>query len=357
MAIAVLVSGGVDSAVALARLVRAHGPREVVAFYLKIWLEDELAFLGSCPWEEDLRYARATAALLGVPLEVVPLQRRYHEAVVARAVAELARGRTPSPDLHCNTEIKYGAFVEAVGAGFERVATGHYARVAERAGRRVLLAARDPVKDQTYFLSRLAPEQLARALVPIGDLTKAEVRAEAAALGLPPAERPDSQGICFLGKIPYPAFVRAHLGDSPGPIVDVDTGRTLGEHRGLWFHTIGQRQGLGLGGGPWFVVDKDVAGRALRVAHASRLAAHRRVDLEIEDLRWPGGEAAWARATTLKLRHGPARLACRVEAPDEDDGHVARLRVRLAEPEPGVAPGQFVVLYDGDVCLGSGVIR
>jgi len=354
MAIAVLVSGGVDSAVALARLVRAHGARDIVAFYLKIWLEDELAFLGSCPWEEDLAFARATTTRLGVPLEVLPLQRRYHEAVVARAIDELARGRTPSPDLHCNTEIKYGAFADAIGSGFEVIATGHYARVDEGPGGRTLRTAVDPVKDQTYFLSRLTPAQLARAAFPIGDLHKASVRALAKDLGLPSAERPDSQGICFLGRIPYPAFVRAHLGDRPGPIVDIDSGRTLGEHRGLWFHTIGQRQGLGLGGGPWYVVDKDLTTRALYVTHARSLASHLREALEIEDLRWPGGEAAWARATTLKLRHGPGRIACRVV---ESLAASDRLLVHLAEPEAGVVAGQFVVLYDGELCLGSGVIR
>jgi len=349
--IAVLLSGGVDSALALARLVEARGPRDVVAFYLKIWLEDELAFLGACPWEEDLAFARATTERLGVPLEVMALQRLYHERVVARAVEELARGRTPSPDLHCNSEIKLGAFLDAIGPGFDEVATGHYAQVAARDGRVRLLAAADPVKDQTYFLSRLSPAQLARVRFPIGDLDKRAVRAQALARDLPPARRPDSQGICFLGKIPYPAFVRAHLGERPGPIVDAETGRELGRHRGLWFHTIGQRQGLGLGGGPWFVIDKHLDDNALVVTHARSLAAHRRADLEAEDLRWPAGVAAPERATTLKLRHGPARLGCRVTP--AGGGRVA---VHLERPEAGVAPGQFVVLYDGDECLGSGVI-
>ena len=248
--IAVLVSGGVDSSLALARLVAQHGPRAVTAFYLKIWLEDELAFLGDCPWDDDLVHVRATTERLGVALEVVPMQQRYHERVVKRAIDELARGRTPSPDLHCNAEIKFGAFLDAIGPGFDTVASGHYARVAVRDGTRELCAGVDPVKDQTYFLSRLLPEQLARVCFPIGDLPKAEVRRLAAELALPSATRPDSQGICFLGNIPYPAFVKACLGERPGAIVDIDTGRELGAHRGLWFHTIGQRQGLGLGGGP-----------------------------------------------------------------------------------------------------------
>lgn len=352
MRIAVLVSGGVDSALALARLCEANPRADLVAFYLRIWLEDELAFLGDCPWEEDLRYVRATCAHLGVPLEVIPLQQAYHARVVARALAELERGRTPSPDLHCNAEVKFGAFVDAVGPSFDAVATGHYARmIPDGDGHPRLFAAADPVKDQTYFLSRLTPDQLARARFPIGDLPKPEVRAEAARRALPPASRPDSQGICFLGRIPYPAFVRANLGDRPGPIIDVDSDRELGQHRGLWFHTIGQRQGLGLGGGPWFVVAKDVARGALLVAHASRLAEHRRADFEVEDLCWVSGRAAPERATTLKLRHGPRREAARLEL----DGAIGR--VHLASPEPGVAPGQYAVFYDGDECLGSGVIR
>ncbi len=210
MRIAVLVSGGVDSSVALARLV-AEGRHELTAFYLKIWLEDELAILGECPWEEDLRHARAVCETLGVPLEVVPLQDRYHERVVAHAIAELSAGRTPSPDLQCNQRIKFGAFLEAVGGDrFDAVASGHYARVElDGAGRAHLLRAPDPVKDQTYFLARMHQAQLQRARFPIGDLDKPAVRQRAAELGLATAARPDSQGICFLGKIKYPEFVRA----------------------------------------------------------------------------------------------------------------------------------------------------
>ncbi|MBL8785902.1 MAG: tRNA 2-thiouridine(34) synthase MnmA [Deltaproteobacteria bacterium] len=349
--VAVLVSGGVDSSVALARLRREPG-LELHAFYLRIWLEDELAYLGDCPWEEDLRHARSVTDQLGVPLEVVSLQTAYHERVVAHAVAELARGRTPSPDLHCNERVKFGAFMELVGAGFDRVATGHYARVshADQVPSR-LLAAADPVKDQTYFLARLTQGQLARVLFPIGDLAKAEVRAEARALGLSTQSRPDSQGICFLGKIPYPEFVRHHLGDRPGAIVDRDTGKTLGAHAGLWFHTIGQRKGMGLAGGPWFVVDKDPATQTLFVAHADRVHAHHRADFEVEDARWLGSPAPLPARLEVKLRHGPRRVGCTLSHALAD-----RLRVTLDTPDPGVAPGQFAVFYDGAECLGSAVI-
>lgn len=357
MKIAVLVSGGVDSSVALALLARRRPDIELRAYYLKVWLEDELAHLGHCPWEDDLRHARAVTDHLGVPLEVVPLQTIYHERVVAHAIAELAAGRTPSPDLHCNERVKLGAFLDAIGPTFDRVATGHYARVLRHEARPRLHAAADPIKDQTYFLSRLSPEQLARLDLPLGDLHKREVRAVARALGLATQDRKDSQGICFLGKIRYPEFVRHHLGLAPGPIVDIDSGAALGSHQGLWFHTIGQRKGLGLGGGPWFVVDKELTSRTLFVAHAERVAAHQRADFEVADLRWLAPPALLTGALRVKLRHGPASLGCTV-----DHGREGRLRVRLSTPDPGVAPGQFAVFYRDlpdapPECLGSGVIQ
>lgn len=356
MKIAVLVSGGVDSSVALALLAQRRPEVELTAFYLKIWLEDELAFLGECPWEDDLRHARAVTEQLSVPLEVMSLQRAYHDRVVAHALSELAAGRTPSPDLHCNERVKFGAFLDAIGDEFDAVATGHYAIARHESGVARLFAGVDPVKDQTYFLSRMSPVQLARARFPIGHLHKREVRALARELGLANQARKDSQGICFLGKIPYAEFVRHHLGTAPGPIVDLDTGHVLGRHEGLWFHTIGQRKGLGLGGGPWFVVDKDLGSGTLLVAHHARFAARHRADFEVGELRWLGDAPAPGEALELKLRHGPQRVACTLEPARE-----GALAVHLATPDPGVAPGQFAVFYrptdEGVECLGSGVIR
>jgi len=350
MRVAVLVSGGVDSSVALARLARSK-ERDLVAFYLKIWLEDELAFLGECPWEEDLVYVRAVCDDLGVPLEVLSLQQDYHALVVRPALEELRAGRTPSPDLACNALVKFGAFVDRVGESFDRVASGHYARVERASGRPRLLRAPDPIKDQTYFLSRLSEAQLARAMFPIGHLTKAEVRAEAEALGLATRARPDSQGICFLGKLRFPDFVAATLGEAPGDIVDADTGALLGHHRGLWYHTIGQRRGLGLGGGPWFVVGKDLAAGRLLVAHQTRYRPHQRGRFIARDLHWIGAAPAMGAPLLARLRHGPALSACRL-AP----GPERSLEVTLDAPDQGVAPGQYAVFYDGEVCLGSGVI-
>ena len=348
--IAVLLSGGVDSSVALCRL-RSAGHRDLQAFYLKIWLEDELADLGSCPWEEDLGYARQVCAQMGVELEVVPMQREYQERVVRYVVDELRAGRTPSPDLFCNERVKFGAFLDTVGSQFGRVASGHYARIEERGGRLRLLRGVDRVKDQTYFLARLSGEQLRRCLFPIGALQKCEVRAEAERQGLANCARRDSQGICFLGKIPFDDFVERHLGVCHGAIVEAATGRRLGEHRGYWFHTIGQRRGLGLSGGPWFVSAKRVEDNVVEVTHGERLRASSRDRLTIADVHWISA-APETSAVEIKLRHGPETIPARIEAIDADRWHV-----RLASADPGIAPGQFVIVYDGDECLGAGAIE
>ncbi len=348
--VAVLVSGGVDSAVALHRLVD-QGDLSLTAFYLKIWLEDDAAFLGSCPWEEDLEYVRAICDRLGVPLEIVSLQQEYRRRVVEYALGELKLGRTPSSDILCNSLIKFGAFLEGAGRDFDRVASGHYARTREVEGTTRLLRGVDPVKDQTYFLCRLSQEQVARCVFPIGDLGKDEVRRLAQKINLPNADRPDSQGICFLGKIPYDEFVRHHLGDRPGPIVDVESGRTLGGHRGLWFHTIGQRKGLGLGDGPWYVVSKDPETSTVKVVHADCLAGHTRREFLVVDPHWIAAEPKTSNLM-VRIRHGEKLWPAQVRL--EGAGGV---RVILEEGDPGIAAGQFAVFYDGEECLGGGPIE
>ncbi len=350
MRIAVLASGGVDSSVALS-LLKREGGHQLQAFYLKIWLEDELSYLGECPWEEDLECVRAVCRQLDVPLEVVSLQREYRSQVVEAAIGELRAGRTPSPDVFCNQRIKFGAFLGRAGEGYEKVATGHYARTRQVDGLHQLLRAPDPVKDQTYFLSHLSQAQLAQAVFPIGAMHKSQVRRLAAHFDLPNQGRKDSQGICFLGKIKYPEFVRHHLGECSGPIHEAETGRLLGRHRGLWFHTIGQRQGLGLHGGPWYVVRKDVEGNALWVSHAEFYRGCARRDLVLSKVNWLSGEPLRQRLQ-IKLRHGPSLAGCRVRRIDFD-----RWQVEMDEEDPGVAPGQFGILYDGEVCLGGGVIE
>jgi tRNA-specific 2-thiouridylase len=349
MRIAVLTSGGVDSSVALARLAE-EGRHELRAFYLKIWLEDELAFLGSCPWEADLAYVREICEGFGVPLEIVPLQREYHDRVVATTIAELEVGRTPSPDVLCNRLIKFGAFVDSLGSSFDVIASGHYARVDHSSSPSRLLKGVDPVKDQTYFLSQLRQDQLVRCLFPIGHLTKREVRAEARRFALPNRDRPDSRGICFLGRVPYDAFVEHHLGRVPGPIRDVDTGEVLGTHRGLWFHTIGQRKGLGLPGGPWYVVTKSLEKNELLVAHGDLLDHHCRRSFRIASPHWIARPPRSDRLE-VRIRHAPKLVGCTVTT-----GATGGLEVAMDEAEPGIAPGQFAVIYDGDECLGGGAL-
>ena len=356
--IAVLLSGGVDSALALA-LLREAGHR-LTAFYLKIWLEEELAFLGDCPWEEDLRYARAVCDQLQVPLEVVPFQAEYQQAVVQYVLGALRAGHTPSPDVLCNRAIKFGAFVERIGGDYDAVASGHYARLERAAdGHTRLLRGVDPAKDQSYFLAYLRGPQLGRLRFPLGALRKHQVRAMARERGLAPSARKDSQGICFLGKLSYPAFVRAHLGETPGPIREFAGGARLGTHRGHWFHTIGQRQGLGLGDGPWYVVAKDTAANTVYVAHDPGAAAPAAVALVDGNWLEPAPpDDLYERPLLVRVRHGDVPRPCRLGAPAGGNGAAPTLR--FDHPQPGIASGQFAVLYGGaggELCHGAGVMQ
>jgi tRNA-specific 2-thiouridylase len=347
--IAVLVSGGVDSSVALALLKEAGF--DVTAFYIKIWLEDELAFLGACPWEEDLEYVRAVTKQLGVPLEIIPLQKEYWERVVTEAINEVKVGRTPNPDMLCNVRIKFGAFWDAIGNTYAKVATGHYAQVEEKSGKFFLKKTPDMVKDQTYFLSQLSKVQLSRALFPIGSYEKPVVRALAEKFGLPNAKRKDSQGICFLGKIPFDEFLRHHLGEKPGPIVEFETGKTIGEHKGFWYFTIGQREGIGLSGGPWYVVGKEALTNTVFVSHAEHRAERARDRFVVRDLNWFNDKPEDGAELSVKLRHGPKEYSCQLQWRNE-----RALEVFLDEKDPGLAAGQYAVFYRGDYCLGGGVI-
>ena len=348
MSTAVLLSGGVDSSVAL-HLARREDP-DTTAFYLKIWLEDELAHIGDCPWEEDLTYARAVCDQLEIPLEIVPLQAEYLERVVSLAISELKAGRTPSPDIFCNQRIKFGEFVNRVGHAFDRVVSGHYATIERGPAFDRLRRSPDAVKDQTYFLCGLSQGQVRKAAFPIGPFTKEEVRRKAADLGLPNRDRKDSQGICFLGKIHYPDFVRFHLGERQGDIVDIDTDTVLGTHQGFWFHTIGQRQGLRLGGGPWYVVDKDVDRNVVYVSHQDRREPRLRSTFIVASPNWiaepPDGETL-----STKVRHGPDLIPCTISPMGTD------YAVELEHPDGGIASGQWAVFYDGDYCLGGGIIE
>lgn len=348
MNIAVLVSGGVDSSVAL-RLLQEQG-HTVTAFYLKIWLEDELSFLGTCPWEEDLAYVRAVCEQAGVPLEVISLQKEYHEAIVAYTVAEIKQGRTPNPDMLCNQYIKFGAFYDLIPDTFDKVATGHYAQVVERDGRFELHRSPDDIKDQTYFLARLSQAQLSRALFPIGHLTKSQVRALAEKFDIPNKARKDSQGLCFLGKLKFSEFVRYHVGTQKGAIIEFETGKKLGDHEGFWFYTIGQRQGLRLAGGPWYVVAKNPKDNIVFVSKNYYAADKPRNQLTISDVQWlphyvPTDDIS------VKLRHGSKEYQCNLVP--QNNGTYG---VVLNDHDQGIAPGQFAVFYQDGRCVGSGVI-
>ena len=259
---AVLISGGVDSAVTVHRLYEQGVPMHL--FYIRIGMDTDE---GDCSAEEDIEMCSLIARKYGLPFDVVSLHQEYWDNVMEYALRTVRAGLTPNPDIMCNSIIKFGYFEQRWGREYRQTATGHYASTyIDSEGVKWLATAIDPVKDQTDFLARISGEQLSHIIFPLGDLPKAEVRRIAVEAKLPNAFRRDSQGICFLGKINYNDFIRRHLGEKPGPIIEIETGRKLGEHRGYWFHTIGQRKGLGLSGGPWFVVRKNVDDNVLYVS-------------------------------------------------------------------------------------------
>jgi tRNA-specific 2-thiouridylase len=349
MKIAVLVSGGVDSSVAL-RLLHEQG-HELTAFYLKIWLEDETSFLGTCPWQEDLTYVQGVCEQIGVPLQIVPLQKEYYQTVVSYTLAEIKAGHTPNPDVFCNALIKFGLFFDYIDNSYERVATGHYAQVCQHNGTTGLVASPDPIKDQTYFLAYLKQKQLARAMFPIGHLYKEQVRELAHKFDLPTKDRKDSQGICFLGKLKFQDFIRHYLGDKPGDLIEFETGKKLGTHKGFWYHTIGQRQGSGLAGGPWYVVSKDAATNEVFISRRYYEQDKKRNHFVINRCNWIAYEPVDGRYQ-VKLRHGKHKHECTIEL--QDNGAV---RIMLTDDDQGIAAGQFAVLYDGDRCVGAGIIQ
>jgi tRNA-specific 2-thiouridylase len=343
--VALLISGGVDSSVAL-HLLKQQG-FDVHAFYLKIWLEDELSFLGDCPWEEDLKYAEQITTSVNVPLTVLPFQKQYHERIVQYTLDEVRVGRTPNPDVLCNSRIKFGAFLEAIGNDYELVATGHYARTEKRNNLTYLRMAKDTFKDQTYFLSHLTQEQVSRLIFPVGDYLKSEVRQLAQDFDLPNKDRKDSQGICFLGKIEFKDFLKYHLGERTGDLVESETGKKVGEHEGYWYYTIGQRKGIKLSGGPWYVVKKDIPTNTVYVSSKVDASTGTSNSFVIREPHWIAREPQGG-DLRVKIRHGERTIGCSLE-------HGNGLRVLLQEPDY-IADGQFAAFYEGDHCLGGGVI-
>ena len=345
--IAVLLSGGVDSSVVVYELARRGLHPD--CFYIKIGPEEKEEW--DCTSEEDLEMATAVARRYGCRLEVVDCHREYWDQVTRYTMDKVRAGLTPNPDVMCNRLIKFGAFHEKRGHEYDLIATGHYAQTeVDSEGRKWLVTSPDPVKDQTDFLAQIESWQLQKAIFPIGHYEKNEVRAVAEREHLINAKRKDSQGIC--GQINYNEYIRRYLGECPGDVIEMETGKRIGEHRGLWFHTIGQRKGLGFGGGPWFVIKKDVEHNILYVSHGYDPQTAYKKDFPVHDFHFLTCEVPM-HSVTFKIRHTPDYHPATIER--LDDG---RLMIHSDDAIHGVAPGQFCVVYDEHHhrCYGSGEI-
>ena len=353
MNIAALVSGGVDSSVTIP-LLKEQGYDPTI-FYIKIGMEDEPGYT-DCPSEEDIEITTFIAKKYGLKMEIVDLQKVYWERVISYTLDEVKKGLTPNPDVMCNKMIKFGAFEELYGKDFDLITTGHYANTKVINGTKYLTTAIDKRKDQTYFLGQITNDQLKKLMFPIGDLQKNEVRRLAEEMKLPSAHRPDSQGICFLGKINYNDFIKRYVGERKGDIIELETGKKLGTHNGFWFHTIGQRRGLGLSQGPWFVVKKDIEQNIIYASNGYDPASQYGSTVNLSHFHWinenPDQDYSTAKRIKFKIRHTP-----------EFTGGALVMKgnkyiLESDEPIAGIAAGQFGVIYTDDekICLGSGAI-
>lgn len=347
------MSGGVDSAVAALLLKRAGW--DVVGLFMKNWEDDDDDEY--CSTRQDLIDAAAAADVIGVDLEAVNFSAEYKDRVFAEFLREYSAGRTPNPDVLCNAEIKFKAFLDhAMRLGASKIATGHYARIGCSENRFQLLKGKDPSKDQSYFLHRLNQEQLSRVMFPVGELKKTEVRRLALEAGLPNHAKKDSTGICFIGERPFREFLNRYLPKVPGPIRTPE-GRLVGEHMGLAFYTIGQRKGIGIGGmaqmkgEAWYVADKRLESNELIVVQGHDHPLLMKNTLDASDASWVAGTAPEKRSVTAKTRYRQADARCSLERVLESE-----IRVGFEVPQWALTPGQSVVLYEGEVCLGGGVI-
>ncbi len=352
MEIAALLSGGVDSSVVV-HLLKETGYTPSL-FYIKIGMDDDE--LLHCSSEEDIEMASLIARKYGCKLEIIDLHNDYWEKVVSYTIEKVKQGLTPNPDVMCNKLIKFGVFEDKVGKHFDKTATGHYATTTEIENKIYLSTALDPIKDQTDFLAQINSLQVSKLLFPIGHLMKNEVRKIAETANLPSAKRHDSQGICFLGKVNYNDFIRRYLGEKVGPIVEFETGKIMGKHNGYWFHTVGQRKGLGLSGGPWYVIKKDVDANIVFVSKGYDVETQYGNEFTIRDFNFIT-ENPWKYNTneidvTFKIRH----------TPDFTHGKILKTNFGYHlisnEKLQGIAPGQFGVVYDvnSKICIGSGEI-
>ncbi len=352
MKIAVLISGGVDSAVVVHKL-KEEG-HDLHLFYIRIGMDNDE---GDCSAEEDIEMCNFIAAKYGLPFDVVSLHQEYWDNVMEYALRTVKAGLTPNPDMMCNKMIKFGFFEQRWGHEFDLTATGHYATTDFVDGIKYLATAVDPVKDQTDFLAQISYAQLKHLIFPIGNLPKSEVRRIAIETKMPNAYRKDSQGICFLGKINYNDFIRRHLGEKKGNIIEIETGRKIGEHKGYWFHTIGQRKGLGLSGGPWYVVKKNVSDNTIYVSNGYDNEKQYGRTIHLDEMHFISGNP-WEGIDTpvpimFKNRHSPEFIKATLT-------HLGGLEyfIESEKKVQGIAPGQFAVIYspDAHLCYGSGII-
>ncbi len=342
------LSGGVDSSVA-ALLLKRQG-FEVIGLFMRNWEDDE-----ECPAKQDFLDVLAVADVIGIEVEAVNFAHEYKERVFNYFLSEYQAGRTPNPDVLCNSEIKFKAFLDhAIGLGASKIATGHYARLAETNGEFALCKAQDLSKDQTYFLYRLNQAQLSKTIFPLGDLQKTEVREIARKAALPTHAKKDSTGICFIGERDFREFLSRYLPKQPGDM-ETPEGRLVGKHEGLMYYTLGQRQGLGIGGPgePWYVASKDMARNVLIVVQGHDHPLLLTPTLNAQELNWIAGRAPDASRTYgAKTRYRQQDAVCRVTQLATE-----RLDLRFDVAQWAVTPGQSVVLYDGDICVGGGVIN
>ena len=397
MNIAALVSGGVDSSVVV-HLLKEQGYNPDI-FYIRIGMEDEEGYI-DCPAEEDIEITQWIAKKYGCRFEEVNLHKEYWDNVVSYTIESVRKGLTPNPDMMCNKLIKFGAFEDKRGKDYDKIATGHYARTAScqviacpsdlesnsvppSHSATFLATAKDPIKDQTDFLSQLEYRQIRKLMFPIGHMMKSEVREIAHAAHLPSADRKDSQGICFLGKINYNDFIRRYLGEKEGKIVELETGKILGTHKGYWFHTIGQRKGLYLSGGPWFVVRKDIGENVLYVSQGYDPAAAHGKEITLMGFHWlfeteisnpclVYGETSPQKASQLNTKHLnlstdfsiPMDVKFKIRhTPEFHQGHLhptsdGLMQIDSDDPIQGIAAGQYATIYDNDahLVLASGMI-
>lgn len=343
------MSGGVDSSVTAALLKRQG--YDVTGVFMKNWAQDLPGF--KCPWKEDLADAKRVAVQLNIPFKMYDFQKEYKQKVVDYMIDEYRAGRTPNPDIMCNQEVKFKLFLEtALSDGADMIATGHYARILNDSGQCQLMSAVDTHKDQTYFLYRVTEDALTQTLFPLGDMKKSEVRAQAAKLGLITAEKKDSVGICFVGEIGIKEFLQNFVESSPGDIVDISTRQKVGDHDGALFYTIGQRHGLGVGGGlPYYVIEKDMNKNIVYVSSDLNDPKIWRSDLSLTSLHWINDLPKKDQPLFVRIRHrGPLISVNSFDISKE------KMSVLLKDEVRAIAAGQSAVFYQNEICLGGGII-